>query len=91
MDNVKKDFFMMRLVTNEPNYVVFEHNRTQYMFSYKTLIASREAGGDVFLDEKSWNCSATTNKHRCRFLGESGAETEKKIKSGKYKLVNLNN
>lgn len=61
--------------------------------SYKSVIAEvitwpdRE---DVTLDENYWDYSRTTGKYRNNFLGESKKETEKKIKSGEYKLANLN-
>ena len=34
--------------------------------------------------------SVTTNRYRNMFLGENKAETQRKIDSGVYKLVNLN-
>lgn len=45
----------------------------------------------VFLDAEKWDYSTTTGRYRNQFLGETTAETRKKIKSGEYKLVNLNN
>ena len=57
--------------------------------SYRTIIAKKTANG-VLLDSDSWDYSVTTGKYRNQFLGESKAETEKKIKSGEYKLANLN-
>ncbi len=58
--------------------------------SYSTLIVVRTPDGQVFLDESSWDYSATTGRYRGQFLGEGIAETRKKIASGVYKLVNLN-
>jgi hypothetical protein len=58
--------------------------------SYQTVIAKIDPSGAVTLDARSWDCSNTTGKYRNLFLGESKKETEKKIKSGEYKLVNLN-
>jgi hypothetical protein len=51
-----------------------------------------ECKGSVsaYLDSKYWDYSMTTGKYRNVFLGETKKETEKKIKSGEYKLVNLN-
>lgn len=50
------------------------------------------ANGDIDteLDETYWNYSKTTSKYRAQFLGESTKETQAKIDSGEYKLVNLN-
>ena len=45
----------------------------------------------ISLDRDYWDYSKTTGKYRNLFLGESKAETEKKIKSGEYQLVDLNN
>lgn len=44
----------------------------------------------VYLDSIYWDYSTTTGKYRNQFLGESIAETRAKIKSGEYKLANLN-
>ena len=44
----------------------------------------------IVLDEYYWDYSSTTGKYRNQFLGEKKAETLKKIRSGEYKLKNLN-
>ena len=44
----------------------------------------------IMLDEKYWDYSATTGRYRNQFLGETKAETQKKIDSGEYILTNLN-
>ena len=44
----------------------------------------------VELDRKYWNYSNTTGKYRNIFLNETITETKKKIKSGEYKLTDLN-
>lgn len=61
-----------------------------YFQSYRTMIAFRSNSGEITLDEQSWDYSVTTGKYRNQFLGEGIAETRKKIKSGEYKLANLN-
>jgi len=58
--------------------------------SYNSMIAHITYEGLVYLDRKTWNYSVTTGKYRNQFLGENKAETEKKIKSGEYTLVDLN-
>lgn len=66
--------------------------------SYDSTIAvtTQWAGKDgefeteVELDETYWNYSHTTRKYRNQFLGEHTQETQRKIDSGVYKLVNLN-
>ena len=44
----------------------------------------------TFLDKNFWDYSVTTGKYRNQFLNETKKETEAKIKSGEYKLVDLN-
>jgi len=58
--------------------------------SYQSNIAYRDITGQVYLDETYWNYSRTTAKYRNIFLGENTEETRKKIKSGEYKLIDLN-
>ncbi len=57
--------------------------------SYYSIIAGKTPKG-IILDKNTWDYSVTTGKYRNIFLGESKKETEKKIKSGEYKLVDLN-
>ena len=68
--------------------------KTKEVFqSYDSVIAIKTVWEDetrVELDERYWNYSTTTSKYRNQFLGETTKETEAKIKSGEYKLVNLN-
>ena len=45
---------------------------------------------EIEIDEKYWDYSTTTGKYRNMFLGEDKPETLRKIKSGEYKLTNLN-
>lgn len=44
----------------------------------------------TYLDKNKWDYSTTTEKYRNQFLGETKKETEAKIKSGEYALVDLN-
>lgn len=60
-----------------------------YFQSYRSIIAVKQAG-TVTLDEYYWNYSTTTGKYRNIFLNEDRKTTEAKIKSGEYKLANLN-
>jgi hypothetical protein len=63
-----------------------------YIFqSYDSVIAFKNCfENKTYLDEHYWDYSVTTGKYRNQFLGETKAETEKKIKSGEYILCNLN-
>ena len=59
--------------------------------SYSTIIAFRPAAGSsITLDKDSWDYSRTTGKYRNSFLGETKAETQKKIDSGEYIPTDLN-
>ncbi len=82
-------------------FVITEHGRgalgnfieRKIFQSYKSIIAVRTVWDDdtrIELDETYWDYSTTTGKYRNQFLGETKKETEKKIKSGEYVLVDLN-
>lgn len=65
--------------------------------SYQSVIVLKayECGNtgnchQIFLDVNKWDYSVTTGKYRNQFLGETKAETQKKINAGVYKLVDLN-
>lgn len=62
----------------------------RYFQSYNTIIVKIDKEGQVWLDRDRWDCSTTTGKYRNKFLGEDKKTTEKKIKSGEYKLTDLN-
>jgi len=63
----------------------------RYFQSYNSIIAFINKKGQVYLDEYYWDYSQTTGKYRNMFLGDWGIEeTREKIKSGQYKLKNLN-
>ena len=73
-----------------PNQLIIEDDKGNTFFqSYETTIIKVTANGKTYLDPK-WNYSNTTSRYRSEFLGETTAETEKKIASGEYKIVNLN-
>lgn len=57
--------------------------------SYDSIIVFMGAG-HVYLDRNKWDCSKTTGKYRNQFLGETKKETQAKIDSGEYILVDLN-
>ena len=64
----------------------------EYFQSYKTIIVQRgmQFDSQTYLDINKWDYSVTTGRYRNHFLGETKAETQKKIDSGEYKLVDLN-
>ena len=84
----------MRLATKFGNgpkdqEIVFK-NGAEYFVSYGTNIVRYESKDSIILDKNYWDYSATTGYYRNQFLGEGIAETRKNIKSGVYKLAELN-
>lgn len=66
--------------------------RRETFQSYETVIAIKTVWADrtdIVLDPQ-YNYSVTTSKYRNIFLGEDKTATEKKIKSGEYKIESLN-
>ena len=74
--------------TVKNQFIITDGNRKTFQ-SYKSVIAIKE-DGNIILDEHYWDYSKTTGVYRNQFLGEGIAETRIKIKSGEYKLANLN-
>ena len=73
-----------------PNQFEIYTRKGRYFQSYQTTIAFVNKKGQVFLDTEAWTYSETTGRYRNIFLGEKIAETRARIKSGEYKLKNLN-
>ena len=71
-----------------------EGNITRQTFqSYETIIAVNVQNDEMnatYLDINNWDYSPTTSRYRNQFLGENRKETEKKINSKEYKMVDLN-
>lgn len=76
--------------TPVPNQFEIYTDDGVFFQSYASIIAFKSYSEGVYLDKERWDASATTGKYRNQFLGESKKETEAKIKSGEYKLVDLN-
>lgn len=65
--------------------------KTGTMFqSYDSNIVFKAYDGQIYLDKYKWDYSRTTGKYRNQFLDETKKETQKKIDSGEYLLMNLN-
>ena len=71
-------------------FIITDNEGRQYFQSYDTIIAVRGLNGGIELDGQKWDYSVTTGKYRNIFLGETTKETQAKIDSGVYKLVDLN-
>jgi len=73
-----------------PNQFIVAINSVGTFFqSYDSIIAGNTPEG-ILLDKDKWDYSTTTGKYRNKFLNETIEETREKIKTGVYKLVNLN-
>ena len=74
-------------------FIITDDNGNTFFQSYKSVIVKKplEVWNKIELDKKYWNYSNTTGKYRNIFLNETIKDTRKKIKSGEYKLTDLNN
>lgn len=73
------------------NQFIIKDGRYTYFQSYDSIIVKIDHKKDkTVLDKKTWNYSNTTRKYRSNFLGEDSKTIKAKIKSGEYKLINLN-
>lgn len=90
MQKVKVRNMYGRTGREVPNQFIINTKQGKYFQSYKSIIAFIDNNDKVTLDEYYWDYSRTTGKYRNEFLGEYIEETRDKIKSGKYKLANLN-
>ncbi len=72
-------------LSTDRNKSIISIDGDELLFSYDTLIAIRQSDGTVLLG-KSWAYGTTTGNHRISFLGETKAETIKKINDGTYIL-----
>ena len=75
-------------------FIITDNIGNKYFQSYSSVIVKKTnpyyQPQTIELDKKYWNYSNTTGKYRNIFLGETIKDTRKKIKSGKYKLTDLN-
>jgi len=81
------------IITDEGRGALGNFTSRQVFQSHDSIIAIRTEWEDetkIQLDIHKWDYSTTTDKYRNQFLGEKKADTQCKIDSGEYKLVNLN-
>lgn len=88
--NVKVENMVSSNGNDVPNQFIIRTDEGAYFQSYSSIIVFRSKDRTVYLDADTWDYSVTTGKYRNFFLGETKKETEAKIKSGVYKLTNLN-
>lgn len=87
-----------KAIANQFIITTTEHDcNVEYLQSYKSIIIRQCFGNyntgikpSITLDKRFWDYSKTTGKYRNIFLGETKAETQKKINSGEYILADLN-
>ena len=72
------------------NQFIIRTDKGTYFQSYDSIIVFRPLSGKIQLDKNTWDYSKTTGKYRNLFLGEDKKETERKIKTGEYILIDLN-
>lgn len=80
-----------RAIPNQFSIYDEEHN-VGYFQSYNSKIIKKDYAnnGQIYLDETYWDYSRTTARYRNQWLGEDTNTIKTKIKSGEYKLTNLN-
>jgi hypothetical protein len=72
------------------NQFIINDKGNRYFQSYDSMIVKIDKKGQVFLDSYYWDYSRTTSKHRNIFLRDDTPTIKAKIKSGEYKLKDLN-
>ena len=92
MKNVKVQNMYSSRGNKVANQFIIDTQEGCYFQSYRSLIAfiPHSPNKKTKLDSYYWDYSRTTGKYRNIFLSESKAETEAKIKSGRYELIDLN-
>ncbi len=73
-----------------PNQFTIEDKGNRYFQSYTTIIVKIDKRGQVYLDINAWDYSRTTSKYRNIFLNTDTKTIKANIKSGEYKLKDLN-
>ena len=70
-------------------YIVYSKDYRTFQSYGSIIVAIDRSTRQVYLNRTYWDYSKTISKHRAIFLGETTKETEAKIKSGEYILVDL--
>ena len=74
---------------NAVNQVVIVNDQESTFQSYQTIMAHFDCEGNVTLD-KSYPYSRTTSMYLNQFLNVTSKERDKHVKSGFYKIADLN-
>ena len=74
---------------NAVNQVVIVNDQESTFQSYQTTMAHFDCEGNITLD-KSYPYSRTTSRYLNQFLNVTSKERDKHVKSGFYKIADLN-
>lgn len=72
------------------NQFIINVNGFLYFQSYDSIIAQKW-GDEIILDYNYWDYSRTTSKYLFKFLKEDRKTVRLKVRTGEYKLKDLNN
>ena len=75
------------------NQFIVHTSEATFFQSYDSMIVKttwEDGERVVYLDETYWDYSTTTSKHRNAFLGLTSKQVNASVKSGEFKLVDLN-
>jgi len=70
-------------------FIIDDNNGNTFFQSYNSIICKVNFD-EIVLDKTYWNYSVTTSKYLNKFLCMTTKEVKEKIKSGLYKLADLN-
>jgi len=93
MRNIKVENIKSEKGKEIPNQIIIHDYEKGYTYfqSYKSVIVKYDSINHItYLDREKWSYSRTTSKYRNMFLGETTKDIKKKIKSGDYILIDLN-
>lgn len=72
------------------NQFLIEMGDMEVFQSYSSVIGTKDAQGNVTLDQDTWDHSVTTSKYRNQWLGLTTKETKERIADGRIQLAPLN-
>jgi len=74
---------MTKVECYSPNHVIIHEKDGRIFQSYASRIVKIDLNRKVTLG-RDWKYSATTSRHRSKFLGETTKKTQRKLDSGEY-------
>lgn len=66
-------------------FLILAEDGTKIFRSYSTDIVKVLPNGDTYISDK-WDCSRTTKKYTCQFLGLTGKQIEQKLTNEEFKV-----